>query len=264
MIPTTLPASGVRLRHRLGGVRSAVLPLLLVALATVACGGGPAVGDPAGTEPRVAEPSRTDATATPTPNGSSRPTLAVRPRVVVLGDSLTAGYGLPSKELAFPALLQKDIDAAGLEFEVVNMGVSGDTTAGGLRRLDWAMEGDVRVLVVALGGNDGLRGLGPAQMQENLTAIIDRARARGAQVLLCGMEAPPNLGAKYTDEFRAAYRRLAKSKGVALVPFMLDGVAGLPQFNQPDGIHPNEAGAKRVAALVWTALRPMLEARSTS
>jgi acyl-CoA thioesterase-1 len=184
--------------------------------------------------------------------------------VVILGDSLTAGYGLPSKELAFPALLQKDVDAAGFNYEVVNMGVSGDTTAGGLRRLDWAMAGDVRIVVVALGGNDGLRGLGPGQVQQNLAAIIDGARARGAQVLLCGMEAPPNLGAKYTDEFREAYRRLAEAKGVPLVPFLLDGVAGVAEFNQPDGIHPNEAGAKRVAALVWTALRPLLEARSTS
>ena len=232
--PSAAPAD--RCRERAG------LALLLAALATVACGGGPSVGDPAGTETKAPETSRPDCRSRPDDRRSRPgPAWPSRPRVVVLGDSLTAGYGLPSKDLAFPALLQKDIDAAGLEFEVVNMGVSGDTTAGGLRRLDWAMEGDVRVLVVALGGNDGLRGLGPAQMQENLTAIIDRARARGAQVLLCGMEAPPNLGAKYTDEFRAAYRRLAKSKGVALVPFMLDGVAGVPAV-QPAGWHPPERG----------------------
>lgn len=189
--------------------------------------------------------------------------IAARARIVVLGDSLTAGYGLPSQDQAFPALLQRRLDAAGLPFEVVNMGVSGDTTAGGLRRLEWALDGDVRVLVVALGGNDGLRGLGPEQMRENLAAIIAGATRNGARVLLCGMEAPPNLGAEYTRQFRAVYADLARDPRVVFLPFLLDGVAGLPQMNQPDGIHPNAAGAQRVADLVWARLRPMLS-RATS
>jgi acyl-CoA thioesterase-1 len=185
-----------------------------------------------------------------------------RPRIVVLGDSLTAGYGLDAPQ-AYPALLQRRLDEAGLAYEVVNMGVSGDTSAGGLRRLDWALEGDVRILIVALGGNDALRGLPPADLERNLGAIIDRARARGIDVLLCGMEAPPNLGAAYTDAFRDVYRRLAREKRVALLPFLLEGVAGDPQLNQADGIHPNEEGARRIADLVWTRLEPMLERTSS-
>jgi acyl-CoA thioesterase-1 len=184
--------------------------------------------------------------------------------VVFLGDSLTAGYGLPRREDAFPALLQRRIDEAGLGFEAVNMGVSGDTTAGGLRRLDWALDGDVRVLVVALGGNDGLRGLGADQMRSNLAAIIEGAQARGIRVLLCGIEAPPNLGPRYTAEFRRVFRDLAREKDVALLPFLLEGVAGDASLNQPDGIHPNEAGAARMADLVWAALRPLLTSATPS
>ena len=183
---------------------------------------------------------------------------------MVLGDSLTAGYGLPSQDQAFPAVLQAKLDAARLGYDVVNMGVSGDTTAGGLRRLDWALEGDVRVLVVALGGNDGLRGLGPEQMRANLTAIVDAASSRSIRVLLCGMEAPPNLGAEYTRQFRAVFTDVARDKQVTLLPFLLEGVAGLPAMNQPDGIHPNAAGAQRMAELVWTKLRPLLPGTPTS
>ena len=230
-------------------------------LLAAGCGGGRA-GD-ASRAPAPAPGAGPPPQASSAPRGDASPAEA-RPRVVVLGDSLTAGYGLPNRDVALPALLQQDVDAAGLPYQVVDMGVSGDTTAGGLRRLDWAMEGEVHVLVVALGGNDGLRGLAPAQMRANLAAIIDSARARGTRVLLCGMEAPPNLGPQYTREFRAVYRSLAKEKGVTLVPFLLDGIAGLPEFNQPDGIHPNEAGARRMASLVWAALRPMLEAGTTS
>jgi acyl-CoA thioesterase-1 len=183
---------------------------------------------------------------------------------VVLGDSLTAGYGLPDKDEAFPARLQRKVDEAGLAFEIVNMGVSGDTSAGGLRRLDWALDGDVRVLVLALGANDGLRGLNAVQMSENLGAIIDQAAAKGIAILLCGMEAPPNLGLRYTREFRVAYGDLARAKRVEFLPFLLDGVAGRPEMNQADGIHPNSTGAERIAQLVWEKLRPMLEASTAS
>lgn len=251
---------------RLGRARvvpAHVLVTLLVASTLAAtCGRASSGGAPAAGE-------RTTESAKSAPSGPaaavpSRPPAAPRPRIVVLGDSLTAGYGLPTQDQSFPAVLQQKVDEARLPYEVVNMGVSGDTTAGGLRRLDWALDGDVKVLVVALGGNDGLRGLGPAQMRENLSAIVDGATRRGARVLLCGMEAPPNLGGDYTRQFRAVYGELARDRKLAFLPFLLDGVAGLPEFNQPDGIHPNAAGAQRVGALVWTKLRPMLTATATS
>lgn len=186
-----------------------------------------------------------------------------RPKIVALGDSLTAGYGL-SPDASYPSVLQATMDAAGYDYVVVNMGVSGDTSAGALRRLDWALEGDVRVLIVALGGNDGLRGLSPEEMEANLTAIIDGAKARGSRVLLCGMEAPPNLGPQYTAAFRQVFPRLARERDVQLLPFLLEGVAGNPSLNQSDGIHPNEAGARVVADLVWRSLEPLLDVKSPS
>jgi acyl-CoA thioesterase-1 len=181
-----------------------------------------------------------------------------RPRIVFLGDSLTAGLGLPSDQ-SYPALIQRHLDEAGYRFEIVNAGVSGDTSAGGLRRLDWSLEGDVRVLIVALGGNDALRGLPPAELRRNLSAILDRATARGVTVILAGMEAPPNNGRDYTDQFRAVYADLAKSHNVLLIPFLLDGVAGDATLNQADGIHPNAHGAQLVADLVWRHLQPILD-----
>jgi acyl-CoA thioesterase-1 len=180
-----------------------------------------------------------------------------KPRIVALGDSLTAGLGLDPSQ-AYPALLQKRLDAAGLKYEVVNAGVSGDTSAGGLRRVDWALDGDVKVLIVALGGNDALRGLPVEQLRQNLTAIVERAKARGIKVILAGMEAPPNFGAGYTAAFRETYRDVAKAHGAVLIPFLLEGVAGLPEMNQGDGIHPTAAGAQRVADIVWTALQPLV------
>jgi acyl-CoA thioesterase I len=175
----------------------------------------------------------------------------------VLGDSLTAGLGLP-REQAFPTLLQQRLDSAGLAYEVVNAGVSGDTTAGGLRRLDWSLDGDVRVLVVALGANDGLRGLSVDAMKANLTAMIERAKSRGIDVVLCGMEAPPNYGPAYTRAFRAVFRDLASEHRIVFIPFLLQGVAGVSALNQADGIHPNPAGARRLADTVGGALLPLL------
>ena len=183
-----------------------------------------------------------------------------RPRITVLGDSLTAGLGLP-KAASYPALLQERVDAAGLRFEVVNAGVSGDTSAGGLARLDWALEGDVRILIVALGGNDGLRGLPPEELQRNLARIVERAQAKGITVILAGMEAPPNYGRDYIVSFHKVYPALAARYRVALVPFLLQGVAGIEQLNQRDGIHPTAAGAKIVADTVWGALKPIAESR---
>ena len=180
-----------------------------------------------------------------------------RPRIVALGDSLTAGLGLIAEE-AYPALLQKRLDDHGYSFEVVNAGVSGDTTAGGLRRLDWSLDGDVRILIVALGGNDGLRGLPVEEVKHNLEEIITSARSRHIAVLLVGIEAPPNFGDSYTNAFRQTFRDLARQYKVAFVPFLLSGVAGIPQLNQRDGIHPTAEGAQIIANTIWTALEPML------
>lgn len=186
-----------------------------------------------------------------------------RPRIVVLGDSLTAGLGLVESD-AYPALLQQKLDEEGYEFEVVNAGVSGDTSAGGLRRLDWALEGDVRILIVALGANDALRGLSIPEMKQNLSAIMRAARERRVAVLLAGMEAPPNYGAEYAVQFRHAYRELAREQGVAFVPFLLQGVAGEARYNQPDGIHPNVDGARIVAETIWRALKPMVDSAAAA
>lgn len=183
---------------------------------------------------------------------------AERPKIVALGDSLTAGLGLDMDE-AYPALLQERIDEAGYSYEIVNAGVSGDTTAGGLSRADWVLAGDVCVLILALGGNDGLRGLPPDEMKRNLAAIIEHAQEKGVAVLLAGMEAPPNMGEEYTSEFRQAFRDLAKEYDVVFLPFLLDSVAGESSLNQRDGIHPNADGAQRLADSIWPLLRPMLE-----
>ena len=181
----------------------------------------------------------------------------------MLGDSLTAGLGLVESQ-SFPALLQQKVDADGYKFEVVNAGVSGDTTAGGLRRMQWALEGDVRVLVIALGGNDGLRGLSVAEMKNNLDEIITQARERGIVCILAGMEAPPNFGPEYTAAFRTAFRDVALKNRVLFLPFLLDKVAGQPALNQADGIHPNAQGAAIVAENVWAVLRPVLDQMSAS
>jgi acyl-CoA thioesterase-1 len=179
---------------------------------------------------------------------------------VVLGDSLTAGLGLAETQ-AYPALLQAKLDAAGYKWQVANAGVSGDTSAAGLQRLDWALDqGDVRILVLELGANDGLRGLPVPEMKKNLGAIIEHAQQKGIKVLLTGMEAPPNYGPDYVVSFRQAYRDLARQYNVALLPFLLDKVAGVPALNQADGIHPNVDGAAIVADNVWTALEPMVDA----
>lgn len=197
----------------------------------------------------------------PSPPGAAATRVAQpmdeRPKVVALGDSLTAGLGLAQPE-AYPALLQKKIDDAGLGFEVVNAGVSGDTSAGGVRRLDWVLQGNARVLIVALGANDGLRGLPVEHMKENLETIITRAKARDIEVILAGMEAPPNFGPEYTGAFRMAFRDLSREHDVVFVPFLLDRVAGQSQLNQGDGIHPNAQGAAVLADTVWAALQPML------
>ena len=195
-------------------------------------------------------------------SGTVRQFEANAPRLVVLGDSLTAGLGLEATE-AYPARLQERLDAAGHDIQVVNAGVSGDTTAGGLRRLEWALDGGADLLLVALGGNDGLRGLPVDQMKQNLSQIITTARARGVEVLLAGMEAPPNFGEVYTTAFRDVFSQLANEHDVVLIPFLLEGVAGVADLNQSDGIHPNADGASRVAEHVWPAVEPLVRRVAT-
>jgi acyl-CoA thioesterase-1 len=216
-----------------------------VILVTVACGSAP--------DQRPAA-----AKATSQPAAAPQTKAAARPRIVILGDSLTAGLGLPVDE-AYPFLLQQRLDAGGFNYEVVNAGVSGDTSAGGLSRLDWALDGDVRILVVALGGNDALRALPAAELKRNLSRIIEQAQARGITVVLAGMEAPPNFGRDYLVGFHQVYTSLASQYRVALVPFLLEGVAGDIALNQRDGIHPTAQGARIVADNVWTTLKPILE-----
>ncbi len=225
-----------------------------LALAAAAC-------SPA--EPRADRPASTAAVPTASaPVAEPRPTLASAPaglpRVVFLGDSLTAGLGLRIEQ-SVPSLIQARLDAGGYKYEVVNAGVSGDTSAGGLRRLEWSLDGNVQLLVVELGANDGLRGLPAADMKRNLSQLISTAQRRNIRVILTGMEAPPNYGAAYTSEFRQVFRDLANETGVVFVPFFLAGVAGIPMFNQGDGIHPNAEGARIVERTIWRALAPMLD-----
>ena len=185
---------------------------------------------------------------------------ADEPRTVVFfGDSLTAGLGVDLEE-AFPALIQKKIDAAGLSWRTVNAGLSGETSAGGRRRINWILKQPVDCLVLELGGNDGLRGFAPAETRANLQAIIAQARAVNPQVrvLLAGMMMPPNFGEDQTREFAAIYPALAQQNHVALVPFLLEGVGGVAELNQADGIHPTAAGHERVADTVWKFLQPLL------
>jgi acyl-CoA thioesterase-1 len=181
--------------------------------------------------------------------------------LLFFGDSLTAGYGLedPATE-AFPAVIQKKISDAGLPWRVVNAGLSGETTAGGLRRVDWILRQHVDVFVLELGGNDGLRGLPPEATRANLQTIIDRMRAKSptTRLVLAGIVAPPNMGAEFRRAFAAVFPELAEKNHTVLIPFLLDGVAGRSGLNQPDGIHPNVPGHAMVAETVWKVLKPLL------
>lgn len=182
-----------------------------------------------------------------------------QPAVLCLGNSITAGYGL-DLEQAFPALLQKKIDARGWRFRVINAGQSGDTSAGGLGRIDWLLKNRVDVLVLELGGNDGLRGLPVETTRKNLQAIIDRVRAKypEAKIILAGMKVPPNMGRDYGRNFEAMFRDLAAKNNASLIPFVLEGVGGVRELNLPDGIHPTAKGQEIVANNVWKALEPAL------
>jgi acyl-CoA thioesterase I len=180
------------------------------------------------------------------------------PRIVVLGDSLTSGRGI-GKDQAFPAVLQQRLDDAGYDYQVINAGVSGDTSARALRRFEPVLEGDVRVLIVALGANDGLRGVSVEQLKSNLSQIIEEAQRREISVLLCGMEAPPLRGWDYSVSFHRAYDELAARYRVPLAPFPLLELFTNPALMQRDRVHPNEAGARAIARQIWPYLRPLLK-----
>jgi acyl-CoA thioesterase-1 len=180
--------------------------------------------------------------------------------VLFLGDSLAAGYGLQASQ-AFPSLIQQKVDGLNWNFKVINAGLSGDTSAGGLRRIDWLLRGRVDVLVLELGGNDGLRGIDLASTRANLQGIIDKVKAKNPRVkiVVAGMMVPPNLGQDYSRRFQQMYPELARANQAVLIPFLLEGVAGDSKLNLPDGIHPTAEGHKLVAETVWKHLRPVLQ-----
>jgi acyl-CoA thioesterase I len=212
---------------------------LLVAVALVACGAedrAPVVGNP-----------------------PAAPAAGERGRIVFLGTSLTAGQGLDPDQ-AYPALIQRKLDAEGLRFEAVNAGVGGETSAGARRRIDWLLRQPVAVLVIETGANDGLRGLNPDSLRSNIQAIIDEASRLSPKpaIVLLGMRAPPNLGLSYSRRFARVYPELAEENDLPLVPFLLDGVAGRPSLNQADMIHPTAEGQRRMAEEVWEVLERVL------
>ena len=180
-------------------------------------------------------------------------------RIVFFGDSITAGYGIPI-ESAFPALIQKKIEEADLDYQVINAGLSGETTAGGLNRIDWILRSKPDVFVLELGGNDGLRGLSMEESEKNLKAMIDKVRKANpkAEIILAGMQIPPNLGQEYTSKFKSLFPDVAKEMNTKLIPFLLEGVGGDPKLNLSDGIHPNQKGHEIVAETVWGYLKPLL------
>ena len=180
--------------------------------------------------------------------------------IVALGDSLTAGWGVAADE-AYPTRLEMRLRREGYTYRVVNAGVSGDTTAGGLRRVDWVLRAGPEIVIVALGANDGLRGQSPQAMRANLETIVARLQTAGARILLAGMRMPPNYGAEFTTEFHAVFPAVARSAKIALMPFLLDGVAADSRLNQPDGIHPTAAGHQVIADRLWPYLRPLLRGR---
>ena len=178
--------------------------------------------------------------------------------ILALGDSLTAGFGVEEEE-SFPSLIQVKIDQSNLGYKVVNAGVSGDTTAGGVRRIDWLMKHKPNIVILALGANDGLRGLSTKEMQTNLETMIRISHENNAKVLLAGMKALPNYGKDYQLKFESVYADLAKKYDLVYLPFLLEGVAGVREHTRPDGLHPTESGYKLVADLVWRYLEPMLK-----
>jgi acyl-CoA thioesterase-1 len=245
-----------------------ILPIrwLVVAAALAAAGacGGASERSPAASAGRTARDART-APGLAAEGRSSAPAPGTadaadgRPAILFLGTSLTAGLGLDPDQ-AYSALIQRKLDSAGLRWRAVNGGVSGETSAGALRRFEWILDPDVKVLLIETGANDGLRGLDVDSTRANIAGIVRAARGRnpGIRIVLAGMEAPPNLGAIYTARFRAIYGDLARRERLSLIPFILAGVGGVDSLNQADGIHPNVVGEGIVAATVWRILEPVV------
>lgn len=187
-------------------------------------------------------------------------TMEKKPVILFFGDSITAGYGLEAP-MAFPALLQNQLDSLGYAYNVVNGGLSGETSAGGLRRIDWVLRAKPEIFMLELGGNDGLRGVELKQTRENLKAIVAKVRAANPEVkiIIAGMQIPPNLGVDYTNQFKALFPDLAKEENAVLIPFLLEGVGGDPKLNLPDMIHPNAEGHKILAKTVWSVLKDLVK-----
>jgi acyl-CoA thioesterase-1 len=186
--------------------------------------------------------------------------VSTPPVILFVGTSLTAGYGLDDPEQAYPGLIQQRLDAEALRYKVVNAGVSGETSAGALRRMDWLLRQPVAVLVLETGANDGLRGQDPAATRDNIRQILERVRAQRPppKLVVVGMRALTNYGTEYGRRFESIYPELAKEAGAALVPFLLEGVGGVAKLNQPDGVHPTAEGQRKMADTVWAVLRPLL------
>ncbi|WP_234405820.1 arylesterase [Leeuwenhoekiella sp. MAR_2009_132] len=207
--------------------------------------------------------TQSDSISTTESNGVEKDTTLKT--ILFFGDSLTAGYGLDDPDDAFPGLIQDKIDSLGISYQVVNAGISGETTSGGKNRLDWILETNIDIFVLELGANDGLRGIPVAETKANLQYIIDEVKAQKptAKIVLTGMQLPPNLGTEYTADFKALFYDLAEQNNIALVPFLLENVGGIARLNQADGIHPTAEGHKILAANVFPVLRPLLKSNST-
>jgi acyl-CoA thioesterase-1 len=219
-------------------------------------------GDREGEQATSAPALRADAPASDVGLPAAAPVAAIGgPKVVFLGDSLSAGLHLRADQ-AFPALLQRRLFARGVPFQLLNAGVSGDTTAGGARRVDWVLKQKPDIVVVELGANDGMRGIALSDVEQNLRTIVAKIRASGAQPLLLGMRVPPSYGAQYANGFAAIYPRLASELALPFVPFFLEGVAGVPELNLPDGIHPTAAGHERIAEHLLDPLKALITRES--
>ncbi len=233
------------------------LAAALILAAAVGCGGQ--ADESATPESTEASPGGATGAAGGSATTSRSADRSLGPRVVILGTSLTAGLGL-DPDSAWPALVQRTADSAGVKVRIVPAGLSGETSAGALRRADWVLSEPADVVILEVGANDGLRGVNPDTTQATLIALVERVRNKlpDARVALVQMEAPPNFGADYTSRFRGAYAAAAEQTGVPLLPFLLDGVAGESTLNQNDGIHPNERGSHVVAANMWRAMQPLI------
>ena len=221
-------------------------------------GSAPAAQSSSSNPPREGAGSYLGTKATAPPDRPKRPVSGERPRIVAFGDSLTAGLGV-SPDQSYPAHLQRKLDAAGYAYQVVNAGVSGDTTAGGVRRVSWALNSKPAIVILELGGNDGLRGLSLKETKANLERIIQQFKQASVTVVLAGMKLPPNYGQDYTAGFEALYQALAKQYRLTLIPFFLDGVAGSSSLNQADGIHPTGEGYRLIVERVFPTLELLLE-----